>query len=325
MNELSISRQEQAALIHNRILANGQIAAQALVAMCKDLKQMRDEKLYEELHYSSFEDYAEQACGIKQRQAYSYIAAYERLGADYIEQNAELGITKLELISQVSSYEREEFLESVDVEDVSTRELKDEIQKWKNQVEQLSLLNKDLERESGEKGEDLMYAKNELKEAREEIERLKSEKNESKGTEPDAEAIIKAIAVAKAEDAELISKLKQQVKEEKAKVKSAEDDKKSAVKEAKEKATKEANERIDKLVAESKEKDEKLQEALKAAKVAGADEDTIAVRILFNDLQSTANELKNHISSIKEKDAEKADKLTAVISKTMLSLFGGVE
>lgn len=322
MNELSINRQEQAALIHNRILANGQIAAQALVAMCQDLKCMRDKKLYEELHYSSFEEYAEQACGIKQRQAYSYIAAYERLGADFIEQNAELGITKLELISQVSSFEREEFLEAVDVEEVSTRELKEQVQQYKNQVEQLSLLNKDLERESGEKGEDLMFAETKLKEAREEIERLKSKPTPVAIAEADEETINKAVEQAKAENAELIKKLKQQVEDEKEKAKSAEKAKAYAVKEAKESATKKANERIDKLIAEGKEKDAKLQDALKAAKIAGADEDTIAVRILFNDLQSTANELKKHIAIIKEKDSEKADKLIATISKTMLALFG---
>lgn len=314
MNELTVSRQEQAALIHNRILANGQIAAQALVAMCKDLKQMRDEKLYEELHYSSFEDYAEQACGIKQRQAYSYISAYERLGADYIEQNAELGITKLELISQVSSYEREEFLETVDVEDASTRELKDEIQKWKNQVEQLSLLNKDLERESGEKGEDLMFAKDKLKEAQAEIERLKSQPTPVAIAEADEETIKKAVAEAKEKDAEVIKKLKQQLKDEKAKAKSAEDAKASAVKEAKEKANKKANERIDKLIAEGKEKDIQLQNAIKAAKVANADEDVIAIRFLFSELQSTANKIVSHLANIRNKDEHQADKLSTTMA-----------
>lgn len=325
MNELSVNRQEQAALIHNRILANGQIAAQALVAMCQDLKRMRDEKLYEELNYSSFEDYAEQACGIKQRQAYSYIAALERLGAEYIEQNAELGITKLELISQVSSFEREEFLAEVDVEDISTRELKEEVQRFKNQVEQLTLDLQEAEDAKKELSEKLSSAEYDAGKLSAELEDIKSKPTDVIVAEPDDEAVKKAVEQAKAEDAELIKNLKQQVKDEKAKTKAAEDGKASAVKDAKEKAVKEANERIDKLVAESKAKDAKLAEALKAAKVAGADEDTIAVRILFADLQSTANELIKHINIIREKDAEKADKLSAAISKTMLSLFGGVE
>lgn len=325
MNELSLSRQEQAALIHNRILANGQIAAQALVAMCKDLKQMRDEKLYEELHYSSFEDYAEQACGIKQRQAYSYISAYEKLGAEYIEKNAELGITKLELISQVSSYEREEFLESVDVENASTRELKEEVQKYKNQVEQLTFELENEKEESKVKDLNEIIANDKIADLEAEINKLKSKPTEVAIAEVDENTIKNAVAEAKAQAEEKITKLKQELKTAKEKKKKAEDDLSTAVKEAKENAIKEANKRIDKLVAEGKEKDAKLQDAIKAAKVAGADEDTIAVRILFNDLQSTANELKKHISVIRDKDSEKADKLIATISKTMLSLFGNVD
>lgn len=325
MNEITISRQEQAALIHSRILANGQIAAQALVSMCQDLKRMRDEKLYEELNYSTFEDYAEQACGIKQRQAYSYIAALERLGSEYIEQNAELGITKLELISQVSSYEREEFLETVDVEDASTRELKEEIQKWKNQVEQLSLLNKDLERESGEKGEDLMFLKDELKEARAEIERLKSQPTPVAIAEADEETIKKAVEEAKAENTELIKKLKQQIKDEKAKVKSSEESKVSAVKEAKAEAIEEANKKIDELLKEKNASDEKLKEALKAAKVANADEDVMAIRFLFSELQSTANNILSHLEKIKGKDAEQADKLGKTISSILNNFINEIE
>lgn len=309
MNELTVSRQEQAALIHNRILANGQIAAQALVAMCQDLKKMRDDKLFEELNYSSFEDYAEQACGIKQRQAYSYIAALERLGADYIEQNAQLGITKLELISQVSSFEREEFLETVDVEDVSTRELKEELQNWKNQVEQLSLKLETAQNDYNELSSELEKADDEREHLEAELDEIKSRPTPVAIAETDEETIKKAVEQAKEENAELIKKLKQQVKDEKAKVKTV-----------KEQTLKEANEKIDKLIAEGKEKDVKLQAAVKAAKVAGADEDVIAVRILFNDLQSTANNLKEYIGKINAKDEEKAKKLSEVMKKTINSI-----
>ena len=78
---------------HARILANGQVMARALVDVCHDLKTMRDEGLYTELGYDTFEEYAEQACGIKQRQAYSYISAYEKLGQKYMADHADLGIT----------------------------------------------------------------------------------------------------------------------------------------------------------------------------------------------------------------------------------------
>lgn len=123
---------------HARILANGQVMARALVDVCHDLKTMRDEGLYTELGYDTFEEYAEQACGIKQRQAYSYISAYEKLGQKYMADHADLGITKLELISQISSYEREEFAADVDLESATVRELKAEVERYKKQTEQLT-------------------------------------------------------------------------------------------------------------------------------------------------------------------------------------------
>ena len=58
---------------HQRILANGEICAQSLLEICKDLKKMRDEKLYEEFGYAAFDEYTEKAVGIKPRQAYTYI------------------------------------------------------------------------------------------------------------------------------------------------------------------------------------------------------------------------------------------------------------
>ena len=123
---------------HARILANGQVMARALVDVCHDLKTMRDEGLYAELGYDTFEEYAEQACGIKQRQAYSYISAYEKLGQKYMADHADLGITKLELISQINSYEREEFAADVDLESATVRELKAEVERYKKQTDQLT-------------------------------------------------------------------------------------------------------------------------------------------------------------------------------------------
>lgn len=46
---------------HARILANGQVMARALVDVGHDLKTMRDEGLYTELGYDTFEEYAKLA------------------------------------------------------------------------------------------------------------------------------------------------------------------------------------------------------------------------------------------------------------------------
>lgn len=163
------------------------------------------------------------------------------------------------------------------------------------------------------KADELTAADEQLKEAQEEIEQLKA-KPTAVAVEVDQEAVDKAVAEAKAQSNDEIQKLKQQLK-----------DAKSKAKQAAESAVQKANERIDKLVADADKKDEQLQQAIKAAKVAGADEDTIAVRLLFNNLQSTANELKKHLASIDAKDPEKARRLAITISRTMTALFCGVE
>lgn len=136
MNELAL--RDKAVNTHARIMANGQVLQNTLIEICRDLKSMRDERLYKVLGYDTFEEYAEKAVGLKQRQAYSYISTFEKLGPKYLEENSSLGITKLELISQIDSYEREEFIAEENVESLSVRELKEKVDEYKKQNEQLT-------------------------------------------------------------------------------------------------------------------------------------------------------------------------------------------
>lgn len=309
-----LTKREEAYSIHQRILTNGKIVQSALLDMCKDLKRMRDEGLYQELGYDTFEDYSEQACGIKQRQAYSYISAYEKLGERYMQENASLGITKLELISQISSYEREEFLEKNDVEELSTRELKKQVEEFKNQIEQLTFNFENASKENAELTQQLKDIQDNM---------VDSTITAEIDTESIKDAVSKAVEEAKAETADEINKLKNQLKEQQAKVKAAEDSKKAEIKKATAEANEKANKKIDKLLKEKSDADEKLKEALKSAKAANADEDVTAVRFLFNNLQSTANEIKGHMMKISQKDKEQADKLSAVMLKALASISDG--
>lgn len=136
-NEVIITK--KAYEVHARIMANGQVLQNTLLEICKDLKTMRDEKLFSNLGYSTFEDYAENACGIKQRQAYSYISTYEKLGEKLINDMENVGITKLALISEISSYERDEFINQTDIENSTVKELKAKVEEFKRQTEQLTL------------------------------------------------------------------------------------------------------------------------------------------------------------------------------------------
>lgn len=306
-----LTRREEAYTVHQRILTNGKIVQSALIDMCRDLKQMRDDDLFKELGYETFEDYSEQACGIKQRQAYSYISAYEKLGEDYVKNNASLGITKLELISQISSYEREEFLEDNDVEELSTRELKKQVDEFKSRIEQLSL--------------DLSGANKENAELTQQLKDIQDSMEDSTITaefdsESIKEAVSKAVEEAKAETAGEITKLKNQLKEQQAKTQAAEESKKAEIKKATAEANEKANKKIDELIKEKNAADKKLQEAMKSAKAANADEDVTAIRFLFSNLQSTANEIQEHLNKIAQKDKEQADKLSAVMLKVLTTI-----
>lgn len=136
---------EDALQTHQRIMANGEICARSLYEVCKDLKKMRDEKLYEQLGYDTFENYCEGMAGIKSRMAYNYISTYERLGATVLQSNANLGITKLELIAGMNPVERAEGLDAGTFENMSVSEIKELVKKNKEMGEQIDLLQGQLD------------------------------------------------------------------------------------------------------------------------------------------------------------------------------------
>ena len=124
---------EKAYGLHQRILVTAQMAQKNLYDMCVMLKQMRDDKLYKELGYYNFEEYCEEEVGMKRRNAYNYIAAIEKI--KNVQSIAQIGMTKLSLLTSLSESQQEEIQEKVKVEDVSVRELKAEIKKLKEDKE----------------------------------------------------------------------------------------------------------------------------------------------------------------------------------------------
>ena len=137
--------QTEAVKLHQNIMLNAELAANSMVAMCRDLKIMRDRRLYEELGCAEFSEYTENLVGIKARQAYTYISTYEKLGDTVLQSNATLGITKLSLIAQMNAEDRAEMLESGQADDMTVAELKKLVEENKNQGEQISILNAEIE------------------------------------------------------------------------------------------------------------------------------------------------------------------------------------
>lgn len=159
MNEIITAEAGESALpasaraiqITERIRANGRTAVNAVCAIGKDLRTMKIDNLYTELGYTDFETYAEKEFDLRRRQAYQYISVFERLGEEFVQSNAQLGITKLSLLAMANPEDRAEVMETEDVKGMTTRQLEELLDKYKQQGEQLSMLQEEKEELSKEK------------------------------------------------------------------------------------------------------------------------------------------------------------------------------
>lgn len=131
--------------------------------MCKGLKKMRDDRLFHSLGYDDFDVYCEEMAKIRSRQAYNYIATYERLGEEFVQSNASLGITKLELISRLPGDVAQEIVESGEAESMSTRDIKALVEENKRMTGQITLIEDQL-REMTAQSEELYKRNGELEE-----------------------------------------------------------------------------------------------------------------------------------------------------------------
>ena len=126
--------------LHEQVCADAQRAASAMLDFCRSLKTMRDTRLYTELGCTSFDDYVERKIGLKRRQVYNYIQTYERLGSTVLQSNAQLGITKLQLLCEISAPDIPAFLEENNLAGMTVAEIKRMIADREGQAEQISLL-----------------------------------------------------------------------------------------------------------------------------------------------------------------------------------------
>ncbi len=116
--------------LDRRIIAAAQLAQQDLYEMCMGLKEMRDNKLYKKLGYSSFENYCEQKVGMSRRSVYRLIAILEKLPEEFVttlSQNAQVSTSKLYLLTTLSEDERTELTENTDLENTTVKQLEQRI------------------------------------------------------------------------------------------------------------------------------------------------------------------------------------------------------
>lgn len=131
----------RAVALTRSIIANAQAAQKSMWEVCKGLNEMKERKLYKEIGYSTFEDYCEQEIGITRRQGQKYAAVAsldEKSTSDY----EKIGIEKLYLLTKIDEEQREQI---TDIESVTVRELKAQIDALKHQNEQTEAALEDAE------------------------------------------------------------------------------------------------------------------------------------------------------------------------------------
>ena len=320
-NQLSTERYQEAINLHAQILAHGNTAAVALVEFARLLKRMRDEQLYTAFN-QRFEEYVEERVGIKKRQAYTYIAALDRLGAQTMEQHASLGITKLELLSQVSPFERDEMMEKNDLSAMTTAEVKQLVDTCNRRGEQLDLfaqenqaLRAELEKanvwieekEEGSRAEDaarIAELEKQLKQA------------EQATVAREASAARKARAAAVSENAKAVAEaVKKALDDERGK---AQKKMAAEIEKARKAAAKQAEDRARVQYEQANQNNEALRleiDALKKKMAVTDNQDTAIISAYCKTvLAKVLGELAEMISAAAERDKENGKRLARAVS-----------
>ena len=321
-SEMSEIKRE-AVELHLEIKKNAELTAAALVEFCKGLKKMRDKKLYIELGCETFAEYAKKAFNIEQRQAYNYIQALERLGEPILQSNANLGITKLNILSEIPRLELEQFVEDNNVAEMSTKQLKEAVEKATKAEEQLTFMteeNEKLKEELDELKEESVDFDEKIEMYEKMIDNLKKELREEKNKPvPTVQKELTPAEIEKLTDkavAEERWKLHEEKEKEVSKLK-------NQLKEAEENGKKQVSELEEKYknMISSAEKDKadiaaKLADAEKNSKLT-ANPEAMKFKIYFEAAQNNIAEMKKIISSVDKETAEKFKNAVSELAKRL--------
>ena len=180
--------------VHAEIINGAQTAQQGLYQMAQGFKTMRDEKLYKAMGYDTFADYCEKETGIKSRQVYNYISIIEKLPEDFVQRVAQkgVGMRSLVMLTTLTDEQREEAIETIDIESATVRELRERIQeltdiktKAENEAEELRKRNdvyseENLSLKNANKALDMLRVNqsDKLKTLKDDLDRMEKKKEE---------------------------------------------------------------------------------------------------------------------------------------------------
>lgn len=303
--------EESAALaLHYEIMAAAQTAAASLLDLARKIKRMRDTSGYKALGFDSLEAYTMATMGMKQRQAYNYIAIAEKLPAQLIEQNAAAGVTKLALLAQLSGQEQQQIAAETNLTDTTVAELKAQIKELQAKnagyAEQLSLLQ-DQKPVADAQAEEV-----DMDALREEI-------------RAEVKAEMDSLHQADAKMAELNQKERDEA------VKAAKDarEKLEAAQQAAEDAAKAHAAELERIKQQAQEEAaaarRQAEETARRMDMA-ADESAVRFGLLFDQLQDAAGKVLDLADTVQAAgDVEKAGKFRAALRRALLALADEAE
>lgn len=303
--------EESAALaLHYEIMAAAQTAAASLLDLARKIKRMRDTSGYKALGFDSLEAYTMATMGMKQRQAYNYIAIAEKLPAQLIEQNAAAGVTKLALLAQLSGQEQQQIAAETNLTDTTVAELKAQIKELQAKnagyAEQLSLLQ-DQQPVADAQAEEV-----DMDALREEI-------------RAEVKAEMDSLHQADAKMAELNQKERDEA------VKAAKDarEKLEAAQQAAEDAAKAHAAELERIKQQAQEEAaaarRQAEETARRMDMA-ADESAVRLGLLFDQLQDAAGKVLDLADTVQAAgDTEKAGKFRAALRRALLALADEAE
>ena len=303
--------EESAALaLHYEIMAAAQTAAASLLVLARKIKRMRDTSGYKALGFDSLEAYTMATMGMKQRQAYNYIAIAEKLPAQLIEQNAAAGVTKLALLAQLSGQEQQQIAAETNLTDTTVAELKAQIKELQAKnagyAEQLSLLQ-DQQPVADAQAEEV-----DMDALREEI-------------RAEVKAEMDSLHQADAKMAELNQKERDEA------VKAAKDarEKLEAAQQAAEDAAKAHAAELERIKQQAQEEAaaarRQAEETARRMDMA-ADESAVRFGLLFDQLQDAAGKVFDLADTVQAAgDTEKAGKFRAALRRALLALADEAE
>ena len=131
--------------VHAQIILGAQMVENGLYQMAKGFKIMRDEKLYKDMGYNSFEAYCETETGISRMQVYNYIRIAENIPeTEFVNPGLQnLGVRKLKLLSALNSEQRTELVQNNDLENTTVKELQEKIRELTGQRDEEKRLKED--------------------------------------------------------------------------------------------------------------------------------------------------------------------------------------